>query len=146
MSDSSGGLVEKVAQAVYEAGGVTRPKKVWDDLGVSTRRLYAAMAAAAVQVVQDQPVVAPHHVAEEIDAYLLANHAPPIWWHISDIAHLAAGCKWDVDGGEDGFGEYDCEARARGVAVSQPSSGAGSPASSVDNPLVSGVGGYHHDH
>lgn len=48
-----------------------------------------------------------HAVAEEIDAYLREHHAPPIWWHLSDIAHKAAGCVWDDERGD--FGAYDCE-------------------------------------
>lgn len=50
-----------------------------------------------------------HALAEQIDAYLRAEHAPPIWWHLSDLAHKAAGCTWDDDAGD--LGAYDCESR-----------------------------------
>lgn len=54
-----------------------------------------------------------HEVAAKIETYLRQEHAAPIWWHLYDIVHRAAGCTWDDEAGEDGFGEYDCATSMR---------------------------------
>jgi hypothetical protein len=50
-----------------------------------------------------------HAVATEIKAFLEKEFSPPIWWRTYDIPHRLAGCVWDDNGGQDGFGQYDCE-------------------------------------
>lgn len=59
-----------------------------------------------------------HEASDQIEAYLRAQYAPPMWWRVYDILHSLAGCTWDDMAGEDGYGEYDCETSAgRAVAA-----------------------------